>query len=280
MIRDLAGKVAVVTGGASGIGLAIARRAANARMKVVLADIEDAPLAGAAEELERGGAEVLAVKTDVRMAESVDALAARVRERFGAAHLVFNNAGVGGVRCNAWEASIKDWEWVLGVNVWGVIHGVRAFTPMMLAQGEEAHIVNTASAAGFVAMAHTAPYAVSKHSVVAFSEVLLHDLKAQNAKVGVSVLCPAFVSTNIWNASRNRPADLVDRGETESDRADKEAMKAVLDKGRVTADQVAALAFEGVRDDRFYLFPHPRILETIKTRMDDILGQRNPTRTA
>jgi NAD(P)-dependent dehydrogenase (short-subunit alcohol dehydrogenase family) len=280
MIRDLTGKVAVVTGGASGIGLALARKAAAARMKVVLADIEDAPLSAAADELARGGAEVLAVRTDVRLAQSVDALAARVRERFGTAHLVFNNAGVGGVRCNAWEASVKDWEWVLGVNVWGVIHGVRAFTPMMLAHGSEAHIVNTASAAGFVAMAHTAPYAVSKHGVVVLSEVLLHDLQAQKAKVGVSVLCPAFVSTNIWNAARNRPAELTDRAETDADRADKESIKAVLDKGRVTAGEVAALAFEGVRDDRFYLFPHPRILETIKTRLDDVVGQRNPTRTA
>jgi NAD(P)-dependent dehydrogenase (short-subunit alcohol dehydrogenase family) len=280
MIRDLAGKVAVVTGGASGIGLELARRAAAARMKVVLADIEEAPLGAAAGELAGRGAEVLAVRTDVRTAESVDALAARVRERFGTVHLVFNNAGVGGVRSNAWEASVKDWEWVLGVNVWGVIHGVRAFTPMMLEHDGEAHIVNTASAAGFVAMAHTAPYAVSKHSVVAFSEVLLHDLRAQNAKVGVSVLCPAFVSTNIWNAARNRPADLVERPETDADRSDKEAVRTLLDKGKVTAEQVAALAFDAVRDDRFYIFPHPRILETIRTRMDDILGQRNPTRTA
>ncbi|MCU0898379.1 MAG: SDR family NAD(P)-dependent oxidoreductase [Burkholderiales bacterium] len=280
MIRDLAGKIAVVTGGASGIGLALARRAAAARMRVVLADIEDAALAAAADELARGGTDVLAVKTDVRLAESVDALAERVRERFGTAHLVFNNAGVGGVRCNAWEASVKDWEWVLGVNVWGVIHGLRAFTPMMLAHGEEAHIVNTASAAGFVAMAHTAPYAVSKHSVVVLSEVLRHDLQAQKANVGVSVLCPAFVPTNIWNADRNRPAALVERRETDADRADKEAIKAILDKGKVTAEQVAALAFDAVRDDRFYVFPHPRILDTVRTRMDDILGQRNPTRTA
>jgi NAD(P)-dependent dehydrogenase (short-subunit alcohol dehydrogenase family) len=280
MIRDLAGKIAVVTGGASGIGLELARRAAAARMKVVLADIEDGPLAAAADALARSGTEVLAVRTDVRSAESVDALAMRVKERFGTVHLVFNNAGVGGVRCNAWEASVKDWEWVLGVNVWGVIHGLRAFTPMMLAHGEEAHIVNTASAAGFVAMAHTAPYAVSKHSVVVLSEVLRHDLQAQKANVGVSVLCPAFVPTNIWNADRNRPADLIERSESEADRADKEAIKAILDKGKVTAAQVAALAFDAVRDDRFYVFPHPRILDTVRTRMDDILGQRNPTRTA
>ncbi|MCU0804904.1 MAG: SDR family NAD(P)-dependent oxidoreductase [Burkholderiales bacterium] len=279
-MRDLAGKIAVVTGGASGIGLELARRAAAARMKVVLADIEDGPLAAAADALARSGTEVLAVRTDVRSAESVDALAMRVKERFGTVHLVFNNAGVGGVRCNAWEASVKDWEWVLGVNVWGVIHGLRAFTPMMLAHGEEAHIVNTASAAGFVAMTHTAPYAVSKHSVVVLSEVLRHDLQAQKANVGVSVLCPAFVPTNIWNADRNRPADLIERSESEADRADKEAIKAILDKGKVTAAQVAALAFDAVRDDRFYVFPHPRILDTVRTRMDDILGQRNPTRTA
>ncbi|MCX7891531.1 MAG: SDR family NAD(P)-dependent oxidoreductase [Burkholderiales bacterium] len=280
MIGNLAGKVAVVTGAASGIGLALARRAAAARMHVVLADIEEPPLAEAAEALARAGAEVLAVKTDVRSADSVDALAARVRERFGAAHLVCNNAGVGGVRCNAWEATVRDWEWVLGVNLAGVVNGVRAFTPMMLAHGEDAHIVNTASAAGFVAMAHTAPYAVSKHGVVAFSEVLYHDLRAAGSRIGVSVLCPAFVATNIWDAARNRPPELTDRAETEADRADKAAIKAILDKGRLSADDVAALAFDAVREDRFYVFPHPRILETVRTRMEDILGGRNPTRTA
>ena len=189
-MKQFKDKVAVITGGASGIGLALARRSAAEGMQVVLADIEDAALAAAAAELKGTGAKVLTVKTDVSRAEDVENLAAQTLQAFGGVHLVFNNAGVGGVRVKTWEATAKDWEWVLGVNVWGVIHGVRVFTPIMLRQGDEGHIVNTASAAGFVSMASTAPYAVSKHSVVTLSEVLYHDLKAENAKVGVSGALP------------------------------------------------------------------------------------------
>jgi len=273
-------KVAVITGGASGIGLALARRAAAEGMKLVLADIEDGALAAAAAELKAAGAKVLTVKTDVSRAEAVENLAAQTLQAFGGAHLVFNNAGVGGVRVKTWQATAKDWEWVLGVNVWGVIHGVRVFTPIMLRQGDEGHIVNTASAAGFVSMASTAPYAVSKHSVVTLSEVLYHDLKADNAKVGVSVLCPAWVGTNIWNSQRNRPDDLRDHAETAEERARREEVKKLLEKGRVTAADVAQMTFEGITNDQFYIFPHPKIRKDIQTRMEDILALRNPTRTA
>jgi short-subunit dehydrogenase len=169
---------------------------------------------------------------------------------------------------------------VLGVNVWGVIHGVRVFTPIMLGQGEAGHIVNTASAAGFVSMASTAPYAVSKHAVVTLSEVLYHDLQDEKAKVGVSVLCPAWVGTNIWNSQRNRPDELRDRAETEADRIKREQLRALLEKGRVTAKDVAAMTFDAVAEDRFYIFPHPKIRKDIQTRMEDILALRNPTRTA
>jgi NAD(P)-dependent dehydrogenase (short-subunit alcohol dehydrogenase family) len=279
-MKQFKDKVAVITGGASGIGLALARRAAAEGMQVVLADIEDAALAAAADELKGKGARVLTVRTDVSRAEDVENLAAQTLQACGGAHLVFNNAGVGGVRAKTWEASAKDWQWVLGVNVWGVIHGVRVFTPIMLRQGEDGHIVNTASAAGFVSMAATAPYAVSKHSVVTLSEVLYHDLKADNAKVGVSVLCPAWVGTNIWNSQRNRPEDLRDHAETEEERARREQVRALLEKGKVTAAGVADMTFEAIANDRFYIFPHPKIRNDIRTRMEDILELRNPTRTA
>ena len=278
-MKQFKDKVAVITGGASGIGLALARRAAAEGMKLVLADIEDGALAAAAE-LKAAGAKVLTVKTDVSRAEAVENLAAQTLQAFGGAHLVFNNAGVGGVRVKTWQATAKDWEWVLGVNVWGVIHGVRVFTPVMLRQGDECHIVNTASAAGFVSMASTAPYAVSKHSVVTLSEVLYHDLKADNAKVGVSVLCPAWVGTNIWNSQRNRPDDLRDHADTPEERARREEVRTLLHKGKVTAADVADMTFEGIANEQFYIFPHPKIRRDIQTRMEDILALRNPTRTA
>ncbi len=279
-MKQFKGKVAVITGGASGIGLALARRAAAEGMNIVLADIEEAPLAAAAAKLKSTGARVLTVKTDVSRAEQVENLAAQSLQAFGGAHLVFNNAGVGGVRVKTWQATAKDWEWVLGVNVWGVIHGVRVFTPIMLRQGDEGHIVNTASAAGFVSMASTAPYAVSKHSVVTLSEVLYHDLKAEDAKVGVSVLCPAWVGTNIWNSQRNRPQDLRDHADTAEERARRDEVRRVLEKGKVTAADVAQMTFEGIAGGQFYIFPHPKIRKDIQTRMEDILALRNPTRTA
>ncbi len=279
-MKQFKDKVAVITGGASGIGLALARRAAAEGMQLVLADIEQGPLAAAAAGLKAAGARVLTVKTDVSRAAEVENLAAQTLQAFGGAHLVFNNAGVGGVRVKTWQATAKDWEWVLGVNVWGVIHGVRVFTPIMLRQGDEGHIVNTASAAGFVSMASTAPYAVSKHAVVTLSEVLYHDLKAENAKVGVSVLCPAWVGTNIWNSQRNRPEDLRERADTAEERARREELRTLLEKGKVTAADVAGVTFDAIANDQFYIFPHPKIRRDIQTRMEDILALRNPTRTA
>jgi NAD(P)-dependent dehydrogenase (short-subunit alcohol dehydrogenase family) len=279
-MKQFKDRVAVITGGASGIGLALARRAAAEGMRLVLADIEDGPLAAAAAELKAARAQVLTVKCDVSRAGEMENLAAQTLQAFGAAHLVFNNAGVGGVRVRTWQATAKDWEWVLGVNVWGVIHGVRVFTPIMLRLGDEGHIVNTASAAGFVSMAATAPYAVSKHAVVALSEVLYHDLKADHARIGVSVLCPAWVGTNIWDSQRNRPQNLRDHADTPEERARREEVRTLLHKGKVTAADVAGMTFEGIANDRFYIFPHPKIRRDIQTRMEDILELRNPTRTA
>ena len=279
-MKDFKGRVAVITGGASGIGLALAKRAAGEGMKIVLADIEDAALERAVGEIKALGAEAVGVRTDVAKGESVEALGKATLDAFGAVHLVFNNAGVGGVRAKAWECTSADWQWVMGVNVWGVINGVRVFTPIMLKQGEPGHIVNTASVAGFLAVGSTAPYAVSKHAVVALSEVLYHDLKEAGGKVGASVLCPAWVATGIWDSQRNRPDDLRDRAETAGEKASREQLKALLERGKVKAEDVAALTFQCIAEEKFYVLPHPRILKDVGTRMQDILELRNPTRTA
>ena len=277
-MKQFKDKVAVITGGASGIGLALARRAAAEGMKLVLADIEEGALAAAAAELKAAGAKVLTVKTDVSRAEAVENLAAQTLQAFGGAHLVFNNAGVGGVRVRTWQATAKDWEWVLGVNVWGVIHGVRVFTPIMLRQGDEGHIVNTASAAGFVSMASSAPYAVSKHSVVTLTECLHHDLAQKTDKLKCSVLCPAYVPTGISDSGRNRPAALKEtRHKSAADLALDASLKKAVQSGKLTAADVAQKVYEAVRDERFYILTHPKIKPAIQWRMEDILQERNPT---
>ena len=196
--------------------------------------------------LRASGTEVHAQLCDVRKGDQVEALAKAAMQRFGAVHLVFNNAGVGAGGL-VWENTQADWEWVLGVNLWGVIHSVRVFTPMMLAHGEPAHIVNTASAAGFVAMGNTAPYALSKHAVVALSEVLYHDLCDVSSNVRASVLCPAWVATNLWNAERNRPSALRTRAATEDDQTRRLQVKAVLEKSRISAAEIAAIRAESAK---------------------------------
>src|SRR5579871_852581 len=209
-MREFRDRVAVVTGAASGIGRALAERFAAAGMKVVLADVERQALAAAERALASGGARVLAVPTDVSKASDVEALAQRTLEAFGAVHVVCNNAGVsvGGL---AWEVTLADWEWILGVNLWGVIHGIRTFVPILLRQGEEGHVVNTASMAGLVSGPGIAPYNATKHTVVTLSEALHHELgMASGGKVKVSVLCPGWVNTRILDADRNRPATLGD----------------------------------------------------------------------
>ena len=271
-------KVAVITGGASGIGLALARRAAAEGMKLVLADIEEGPLAAAAAELKGAGARVLTVKTDVSRAGEVENLAAQTLQAFGGAHLMFNNAGVGGVRVKTWQATARDWEWVLGVNVWGVIHGVRVFTPIMLAQGSEGHIINTASVAGLISPPGMGIYCVSKHAVVTLSECLHHDLAQKTDKIKCSVLCPAYVPTGIADSGRNRPADLKEtRHKSAADLALDASLKKAVQSGKLTAADVAQKVYEAVRDERFYILTHPKIKASIQWRMEDILQERNPT---
>src|SRR5690606_23561637 len=229
-MKDFAGKVAVITGAGSGFGREFARIGASLGMKLVLADIQADALAATASELQARGVELVAERVDVSKAEDVERLARRTKETFGKVHLLFNNAGVaaGGL---VWEHSTRDWEWVLGVNLWGVIHGVRCFVPMMLEQGDECHVVNTASVAGLLSTQLMGVYNVSKHGVVTLTETLYNDLRLKGANVGVTLLCPAYVPTNINQSQRNRPDA---EGElTESMKAAQAAMDKAVTSGRV-----------------------------------------------
>jgi NAD(P)-dependent dehydrogenase (short-subunit alcohol dehydrogenase family) len=277
-MKDLAGKVAVITGAGSGFGREFARIGARERMKLVLADVQQDALDESVEEARRSGAEALGVRTDVSSAADVERLAARTMERFGAAHLLFNNAGVAGGGGFVWEASLEDWQWIMGVNLMGVVHGIRSFVPLMLEQGGECHVVNTASAAGLVSAPLMAVYNVSKHGVVALSETLHHDLRAAGARIGVSVLCPAFVPTNISTSERNRPAGLSEGGRpTASQIAARERSEKAVSSGRLSAAQVAQMTFDAVREDRFYVITHPKMLASVQLRLQDIVAQRTPT---
>ena len=276
-MEEFRDRVAVVTGAASGIGRALAERFAAAGMKVVLADVEQGALAAAERALASSGARVLAVPTDVSKASDVEALAQRTLEAFGAVHVVCNNAGVsvGGL---AWEVTLADWEWILGVNLWGVIHGIRTFVPILLRQGEEGHVVNTASMAGLLSGPGIAPYNVTKHAVVTLSEALHHELAvASGGKVKVSVLCPGWVNTRILDADRNRPASLGAATPVRPElTAVREQVRQLLQSGLAPA-AVAEHVFAAVRDGRFYILTHPQWKPAIRTRLEDILEERPPT---
>jgi len=272
-------RVAVVTGGASGIGRASAERFAKAGMKIVLADVEEGALTKTAREMEQAGATVLAVPTDVSRAADVEALARRALDRFGAVHVVFNNAGVY-VAGATWEHSLADWEWVLGVNLWGVIHGVRTFVPILLEQKDEGHVINTASMAGLTSNPFMSIYNVTKHSVVTLSETLHQELGALGAKVKVSVLCPGFIRTRIADAGRNRPTSLLADPPNptggEAAAAFDQALRASVESGFAPA-QVAERVFEAVRDERFYvLVAHVEIKASLYKRLDEIRAEENP----
>ena len=279
-MKEFKGKVAVITGAASGIGRGIAERCASEGMKVVLADIEEASLAKAEMELKTAGARVLGVRTDVSKRSDVELLARQALDAFGQVHLLFNNAGVaaGGA---PWEATWNDWEWVIGVNLWGVIHGVKVFTPLILAQNTQCHIVNTSSASGLIAGGGSAPYAVTKHAVVALSESLYLSLQQRNSLVKVSVLCPGLVRTNIGNAERNRPAEL--RNEpvamTPERQAGLTAFKAAIEAS-MPPSQVADVVFDAIRKEQFYILPHPEWTEVIQLRTDKLLRMENPQNPA
>ena len=274
-MKDLQGKVAVITGGASGIGRAVAERAAGEGMKIVVGDIEEGPLKEAVDELSGRGAETLGVVTDVSDAASVRALRDRTLDRFGAVHLVHNNAGIG-LGGPIWEVSEEDWRWILGVNLWGVINGVAAFVPALIEQGE-GHVVNTASIAGLIAAPFLGPYNATKQAVVAISETLYKDLQAVGAPVGVSVLCPGFVRTRIAESERNRPPWAPDRDVPGGDEL-RGAVRSMVDGG-IEAAAVAERVIDAVRADTFYILTHPELDDAIATRFEDIMVGRPPSPT-
>ncbi len=281
MLNEFKGKTAVITGAGSGFGLEVARIAAARGMSLVLVDVQQDALDAVRTELEAAGAPVLAQRVDVSSAEDMAALAEAVAARFGAPHFVFNNAGVGSGGL-IWENSVKDWEWVLGVNLWGVIHGVRLFTPMMLAAAQadpawRGHIVNTASMAGVVNMPNMGVYNVSKHAVVSLSETLYQDLRLVTDQIGASVLCPYFVATGIHQSDRNRPQVMADEKPTASQMINQAMVGQAVTKGKVTAQDVAGRVFAALESGQFYVFSHPHALGAVTARAGDITGLRNPT---
>lgn len=276
-MKDFAGKVAVITGAASGFGREFARIGAQLGMKLAVADIQADALAATVDELRAQGAQAFGEAVDVSRSADVERLAQRTLDAYGAVHLVFNNAGVaaGGL---VWEQTVKDWEWVLGVNLWGVIHGVRSFVPIMLAQGDECHVVNTASVAGLLSPQLMGVYNVSKHGVVTLTETLYQDLRVTGARIGVSLLCPAFVPTGIAQSHRHRPASLRDEAApTASMAAAQKASEKAVSSGRISAEEVARMTFDAIRGNRFYVITHPKILGSVELRLHDVIAQRNPS---
>ena len=275
-MKRFAGRIAVVTGAGGGLGRELALRFAREGMKLALADIDEAALAKTGSELKASGSAAIAVRCDVSNGADVEALAARTLDAFGAVHVVCNNAGIAPLGV-VWENTAADWQWTLGVNLWGVIHGVRVFTPILLRQDDEGHIVNTASVAGLIAPPGMGMYNVSKHAVVALSETLHHDLALRGAKVRCSVVCPAYFPSGIAESERSRPAALNEtREKSAEDLARDATMRKAVQSGRLSAADIAAQVFEAVRDERFYVLTHPRILPAVEARMRDILEGRNP----
>ncbi len=276
-----AGMVAVVTGAGSGIGRALAERAAAQGMKVVAADVEEPNLADTVAAIEAGGGSAVAVPTDVSVAASVEALADAAYAEFGAVNLLCNNAGVfsGGL---LWERTVADWNWVLGVNLYGLVHAVQAFVPRLLAAGAPAHIVNTASMGGLVSGAYSGPYFTSKFAAVGFTECLAHDLRTVGAPIGVSLLTPSLVNTGIASSERNRPERWVDRDKELG--ADEEFVLAAMQEsttgvGMPPAD-VAALVFDAVEADRFWIPTKPSYHDQIRARHEDMQALRHPAMPA
>lgn len=280
-MKDFSNKVAVITGGASGFGKEFARIGADLGMKLVLADVQEDALDAAVAEFKARNVPVIGLRTDVSRAEQVQALADAAMEAFGQVNLLFNNAGVGAGGL-LWENSLQDWEWVLGVNLYGVIHGVRIFTPLMLAAAEkdpsyQGHIVNTASMAGLLNPPAMGVYNVSKHAVVSLSETLYQDLGLVSEQVRCSVLCPYFVPTGINQSQRNRPADLANQAPpTRSQLVSQALSDKAVGSGKVTAAEVAQKTFDAIRADSFYIYSHPQALAPVRQRFEDIVGPRNP----
>jgi NAD(P)-dependent dehydrogenase (short-subunit alcohol dehydrogenase family) len=281
MISNFQGKTAVLTGAGSGFGLECARIGAKLGMNLVLADVQQDALDRAKAEIEATGAQVLAMLVDVSKAEQVEALGAATLARFGAPHFVFNNAGVGAGGL-IWENTAKEWDWVLGVNIMGVAHGVRVFTPMMLEAAAkdpawQGHIVNTASMAGLLNAPNMGIYNVSKHAVVALSETLYQDLALVTDQISASVLCPFFVPTGISQSHRNRPQDAAPAEPTRSQLIGQAMSDKAVGSGKVTAAEVAQKVFDAIAANQFYIYSHPKAIGSVQTRLEDVLQARNPT---
>ena len=269
------GRVAVVTGAGSGIGRALARRAAGEGMRVVIADVEVSALEETAAEVEAAGAEVLVAPTDVSRPEQVAVLARLAYDRFGAVHLLCNNAGVfqGGI---TWQRELADWEWVMGVNLWGVLHGIRAFVPRMLDGGDEGYVVNTSSVAGLITGAYSAPYITSKFAVLALTECLAHDLQAHGAPIGVSVLVPGVVDTKIAYSTRNRPDEPPSEAQAPDAHLVEQALRDLLAASGRPPDDVATLVFDAIRTERFYVTTSDATPGMLRERFDAVVAGELP----
>jgi NAD(P)-dependent dehydrogenase (short-subunit alcohol dehydrogenase family) len=281
MITDFKNKTAVLTGAASGFGLECARIGAKLGMNLVLADVQQDALDRATAEMQAAGAQVLAFKLDVSIAREVEALGRAVQQRFGAPHFVFNNAGVGAGGL-IWENTVQDWEWVIGVNLMGVAHGIRVFTPMMLEAAKKdpayrGHIVNTASMAGLLNAPNMGIYGASKHAVVSMSETLYQDLSLVTSQIGASVLCPFFVPTGITQSHRNRPADGAPVKPTRSQLIGQAMSDKAVGSGKVSAADVAQKVFDAIAANQFYIYSHPKAIGSVQVRLEDIMLARNPT---
>jgi short-subunit dehydrogenase len=267
-------RIAVITGAANGIGHGIAARCVKEGMKVVLADINKEALKKAEEELKTKGAETLAVLTDVSKAENIESLAKKALDSFGAVDLLFNNAGVSvAASTSISENTLVDWEWIMGVNLWGVIHCVRIFTPIMVQQGTVGHIVNTSSIAGLMSTPGMGVYHVTKHGIMTLSETLYHELRLKKSKIGVSVLCPGHIRTQILEAERTRPIELRNPPNCKTDN---QQYQKIIEEGMLPK-QVADYVFDAIKENKFYIFTHPEFKKGMQIRMEDILQERNPT---
>ncbi|MEO5736449.1 MAG: SDR family oxidoreductase [Variovorax sp.] len=280
MIQDFKGKTAVLTGAGSGFGLECARIGAARGMNLVLVDVQQDALDKARVEMEAAGAQVLARKVDVADAAQMEQLAADVKARFGAPHFVFNNAGVGAGGL-VWENTVADWEWVLGVDVWGVIHGVRLFTPMMLEAAAKdpsyrGHITNTASMAGLLTPPNMGIYNAAKAAVVSLTETLYQDLTLVTDQISASLLCPYFVPTGITSSERNRPNAPKNDELTRSQLIGQAMSNKAVSSGKVTAIEVANKVFDAITANQFYVFSHPKSLGNVKSRMENIVSMTNP----
>jgi NAD(P)-dependent dehydrogenase (short-subunit alcohol dehydrogenase family) len=275
-MKELNGKVAVVTGASSGLGRATALALSREGMRVAIVDVDVAGLDKLAKELSGQGAKAMTQRTDVTRGDEMDVLAERVFDELGGAHLLCNCAGVS-LSAPVWETTVGDWQWTLGVNLWGVIHALRAFVPRFIAQ-DAGHIVNATSIAGLISPPGSGAYSAGMHAVVSLSETLHHDLKEIGSSVGVSVLCPAYIPTGSPESEAKRPKEFANppREISPLQRAKQAMLRKAAQSGRISEDQVAQMLISGVKVNRFYVLTHPRIKGAIEDRMHDILEERAP----